>query len=189
MLKCSNATAALLASCKRVRLLFLIPIIALAMASGAVADHRLPEDRMALFRRHIPAVAEQFIGMPYRHGGDGVAVAAIDNSHLFCLIYSQAAEKTGLRFSGYMPMKLLLRATRPIAPDQLMAGDLIVLTDNHAAMVYNVLDASRFLVIYVSQKRQRVITFNSQNAVYDAYWMKHLKGFYRIRNTLLRMAP
>ena len=71
--------------------------------------------KRANFQNYIPEIAEQYIGIPYGFGkGFEKSLAAVDNSHLFYLIYNSAARQAGLRISGYMPIKDLLRHTKKI---------------------------------------------------------------------------
>ena len=69
------------------------------------------EKKLDIFERKISEIAEQYIGIRYEFGGDFEKSGAVDNSHLFCLIYAQAAEQSGLVFAGYMPMDTLLKNT------------------------------------------------------------------------------
>jgi len=55
-----------------------------------------------------------------------------------------------------------------------------VLNDGLAALIWGKESPDQFNMIYVSGKRRSVITFNSRNVVYEAYWLKYLKGFYRL---------
>lgn len=77
-------------------------------------------------------------------------------------------------------MKELLTNTVEVQRHELKNGDLIVLNDGHAAMIYRVENRDKFYMIYTSLKRQRVISFNSQNVVFEVYWLANLKGFYRL---------
>jgi hypothetical protein len=128
----------------------------------------------------IPDVARQYIGIPVRLGKDFKESGAVDNSHLFYLIYHEAARQSGLRFAGYRPMKDLLKNAAGVQRDELKNGDLIVLKDGHAALIYRVENRDKLWMIYASQKRGRVISFNSQNVVYEVYWLKELEGFFRL---------
>jgi len=64
-----------------------------------------------IFEKNISEIAERYIGIPYKFGGDLEKSLALDNSNLFCLIYETAAKRAGLRFKGYMPMEELFRNT------------------------------------------------------------------------------
>ncbi len=150
-----------------------------------------PEVRTAdsakdVFRQNIPSVARQFIGTPYEWGGNPLKSGTSDNSYLFFAIYARAAQLAGLRYHGYLPMANLLKNTRQIDEGQIENGDLMVLTDNLAAMVFHIEDTGRLHLIYASEKRNQVISFHSDNPVFDAFWMKHLMGFYRLKDTMLR---
>ncbi len=81
-------------------------------------------------------------------------------------------------------MKELLRNTIEVQRDELKNGDLIVLNDGHAALIYKVENRDNFHMIYVSLKRRRVISFNSQNVVFEVYWLKNLKGFFRLTESM-----
>lgn len=141
-----------------------------------------------LFRNNIPAAADRFVGIPYKFGGNPQVSGTSDNSYLFFSIYSLAAQQAGLTYHGYLPMKYLLEHTRKINWDDVKNGDLMVLKDNHAAMVFQVENTGRFHLIYASKKREQVISFNSDNLVFQVYWMENLKGFYRLTDTMLRPA-
>jgi len=132
----------------------------------------------------IPHIAERYIGIPYGFGKDLDKSRVLDNSHLLCLIYHEAAKQAGLRFRGYMPMKDLLENTVEIQRDELKNGDLIVLNGGHTALIYNVIDRDNFHMIYVSLKRRQVMSFNSQNVVFEVYWLKNLKGFFRLTESM-----
>ena len=143
------------------------------------------EADLAAFRESIPAAAERYIGTPYAFGADPFHHGAADNSHLLCAIYQDAAETAGLSFPGYMPMEMLLSRTVRVDPDAIQPGDLMVLKDGHAAMIYRMAGAGHFDLIYASLKRGEVISFNSRNLVYEIYWLVHLDGFYRLKPALL----
>jgi len=137
------------------------------------------EALLAAFRNGIPGIAERYIGMPYAFGADPEHQRAADNSHLICAIYGEAARNAGLAFPGYMPMKMLLARTIRIHPNMVEPGDLMVLKDGHAAMIYHMKNAENFDLIYASLKRGEVVAFNNRNLVYEVYWQVHLDGFYR----------
>lgn len=141
-----------------------------------------------LFRQFIPSIAEQFIGMPVVFGGRPKLTGSTDNSWLFYSIYTGAATKAGLIYKTFMPMRLLLDNTHSIKANDVRNGDLIVLNNNLAAMVYQVDPSGRMHFIYASKKRGEVTTFNSENIVYYAYWLEHFKGFFRINDDLLMPA-
>jgi len=69
--------------------------------------------------------------------------------------------------------------------NNLKNGDLIVLNDDHAAMVYHVENTGKIHLIYSSGKRRRVLSFTSDHIVFQAYWLENLKGFYRLSDTML----
>ncbi|AQV00226.1 MULTISPECIES: hypothetical protein [Desulfococcus] len=161
---------------------------AIAFSLGVIwmtpAVAALPEASLAAVRNGIPGIAERYVGMPYAFGADPEHHGAADNSHLICAIYGEAARNAGFAFPGYMPMKMLLARTIRIHPDMVEPGDLMVLKDGHAAMIYHVEDAENFDLIYASLKRGKVVAFNSRNLVYEVYWRVHLDGFYRFDPTL-----
>ena len=132
------------------------------------------------FERHITTAAERYIGTTYAMGRRDATTGALDNSRLFNLIYLEAAEKAGMRYLGYAPMEKLLERTLPVSPDKIRIGDMVVLQNGLAAMIYKFDNPEKFHMIYASQQRQRVISFNSRNLVCEVYWMKHLKGYYRL---------
>ena len=132
----------------------------------------------------ISKIAERYVGIPYEFSKDLKKSWALDNSHLFCLIYHEAAKQAGLRFIGYMPMIRLLKNTVEVQRDELKNGDLIVLAEGLAALIYDVKDRDNFRMIYASLKRQQVISFSSQNVVFHVYWLKNLKGFFRLRENM-----
>jgi len=148
--------------------------------AGNSAETVSVQNKKGIFENKISDIAERYIGIPYRFGKALDKSWALDNSHLLGLIYYEAAKKAGLRFKGYMPMKELLSNTVEVQRHELKNGDLIVLNDGHAAMIYRVENRDKFYMIYTSLKRQRVISFNSQNVVFEVYWLANLKGFYRL---------
>lgn len=163
-----------------------VPLLPLLFLSVSYA---LAEEKWQHFRQDIPAVAEKFIGVPYSFGKGFKESGAVDNSHLFCLIYHEAAARAGLEFQGYMPMKDILENTVRVEREDLKNGDLIVLENDHAAMVYEVESPGMFHMIYSSEKRQQVISFNSRNVAYDAYWFPNLKGFFRLAEGMFLPSP
>jgi len=142
------------------------------------------QKKKEIFQKKIPDIAERYIGIQYKLGGDPEKSATVDNSHLICLIYSKAAKQAGLKFRGYRPMKELLRNTIRIRRDELKNGDLIVIDDDHAALIYKLENRDKFYMIYASFKRQQVISFNSKNVVFEAYWLTNLKGFFRLTENM-----
>lgn len=142
-----------------------------------------------IFRQSIPSIADQFIGIPYELGGNPQMSGTSDNSYLFFSIYTLAAQKAGLSYGEYFPMSYLLANTREVEKNDLQNGDIIVLNDNLAAMIYWIDESGKMYLIYASEKRQKIIAFNSENPVFDMYWMVNLKGFYRISDTLLSPLP
>ena len=152
--------------------------------AGNSAERESIQNKEWVFENKIPDIAEKYIGIPYGFGKTFKKSKALDNSHLFCLIYHEAAKQAGLRFQGYMPMKRLLRNTVEVQRDELKNGDLIVLNEGHAALIYKVGNRDNFRLIYASSKRRRVISFNSQNVVFEVYWLKNLKGFFRLTESM-----
>jgi hypothetical protein len=53
-------------------------------------------------------------------------------------------------------------------------------------MVFDIETSGRLHFIYVSEKRGQVISFHSDNLVFDAYWLKHMTGFFRLKDTMFR---
>lgn len=146
----------------------------------SVAETPLIEQKKLLFERAVTIVAQQYIGIPNDFGITSGSGGAMDNSHLFHLIYREAAEIAGMQYLGYAPMEKLLERAAEIAADEIRVGDLIVLDNGLVAMICKFENQDKFHMIYVSRKRQSVISFNSQNVVYEAYWLKYLKGFYQL---------
>jgi len=140
-----------------------------------------------VFRQSIPSIANQFIGIPYELGGNPRQSGTSDNSYLFFSIYTLAAQKAGLSYKEYLPMKYLLRNTREVDENDLKNGDLIVLNNNHAAMIYQIENTGKMHFIYASQKRQQVFSFNTDNLVFHVYWLENLKGFYRLSDVMLSL--
>jgi hypothetical protein len=143
------------------------------------------EEQKRRFRQNIPTIAIGFVGIPYKYGGNPQQSEATDNSHLFFSIYSLAAQKAGLSYKTYLSMKYLLRNLREVNENDLKNGDLIVLNDDHAAMIYQVEKTGKIHLIYSSEKRQQVLAFTSDHLVFHVYWLKNLKGFYRLFDTML----
>ncbi len=151
----------------------------LPTASESLAQNTPLDQNRERFENGVTAVAQQYIGTPYGRGGLSDS-GGLDNSHLFHLIYEQAAQKAGLGYLGYAPMKKLLERTVEVPSDDIRIGDLILLHNGLAAMIYSLENGEKIDFIYVSRKRQRVVSFNNQNLVYDVYWLKNIKGFYRL---------
>jgi hypothetical protein len=143
------------------------------------------EKKRDIFERKISEIAGQYIGIRYEFGGNFEKSGAVDNSHLFCLIYAQAAEQSGLVFAEYMTMDTLLKNTVEVERHDLKIGDLMVLINGLAAMIYKFENRDKFYLIYTSGIRREVISFNSQNVVFEAYWLKNLKGYFRLSKSML----
>jgi hypothetical protein len=139
-----------------------------------------------VFRQNIPEMARQFIGTPYEFGGNPLASGTTDNSYLFFAIYTKAAQRAGLTYHGYLPLANLLRNVTRVDEDQVRNGDLMVLDNELAAMIFHIDDTDRLHLIYVSEKRGQVITFHSDNLVFDAFWLKNMTGFFRLKDAMLR---
>lgn len=149
----------------------------------------IPGAAQEVFKQNIPSVAREFIGVPYEYGGNPMTTGTADNSYLFFSIYARAAQIAGLTYYGYLPMENLLQQTKKVPENQLQKGDLMVLNNHHAAMIYNIEAATdKLFLIYASEKRRKVISFNSNNIVFDVFWLENLKGFYRLTDTMLRPA-
>ena len=146
---------------------------------------RVDSSPYTLFQQHIPSIAEQFIGIPFKLGGRPRRTGTTDNSSLFYTIYSMASKKAGLTYKAYLPMEYLLENTRQVEASDIQNGDLIVLDNNLAAMVFQVDPSGRMYFIYASEKRQQVISFHSENLVFQAYWLENLKGFFRLKKGML----
>ncbi len=147
----------------------------------------IPGAARDVFIQNISSAARQFIGTPYEYGGNPLTTGTSDNSYLFFGIYSKAAQKAGLQYHGYLPMKNLLQHTKKVDENLLQPGDLMVLDNKHAAMIYDIEETTgRLQLIYASEKRRQVISFNSDNIVFYAYWMENLMGFYRLADNMLR---
>lgn len=164
-----------------------------ALASHSLVmeeQHQTPVDSApaVLFCQFIPSIAEQFIGMPVVFGGRPKQTGSTDNSWLFYSIYTGAATRAGLKYKAFMPMDLLLGNTHSIKADDVQNGDLIVLNNDLAAMVYQVEPSGRMHFIYASEKREEVTVFNSENIVYQAYWLENFKGFFRLNEDMLMPA-
>ncbi len=144
-------------------------------------------ERKRLFRQNIPSIAKQFIGLPYKLGGNPQLSGMVDNSHLFFSVYTLAVQKTGLSYKAYMPMKSLLRNIREVDENDLQNGDLMVLNNAHTAMIYQIEKTGKIHLIYASQRKRQVISFNSDNLVFHVYWLENLKGFYRLSTDMLTM--
>ena len=163
--------------------LLFISFICVAHA-GNRAEMGSIQDGRDILEGKISKIAERYVGIPYEFSKDLKKSWALDNSHLFCLIYHEAAKQAGLRFIGYMPMRRLLKNTVEVQRDELKNGDLIVLAEGLAALIYDVKDRDNFRMIYASLKRQQVISFSSRNVVFKVYWLKNLKGFFRLRENM-----
>ena len=141
---------------------------------------------ITLFQQYIPSIAEQYIGMPFKLGGHPKRTGSTDNASLFYAIYTTAAQKAGMTYKAYLPMRYLIKNTNPVDLSDVKNGDLIVLNNDLAAMVFRTEPMGRLHFIYASVKRQQVISFHSENLVYHAYWLEHLKGFYRLKDEMLQ---
>lgn len=142
-------------------------------------------EQKSIFIQSIPSIAKQFIGIPYKFGGNPRQSRTSDNSHLFFSIYTLAAQKAGLSYKEYLPMKHLLCRIKEVDENDLKNGDLMVLNNGYAAMIYQVENTGKIYLIYASEKRQQILSFNSENPVFHVYWLENLKGFYRLSDVML----
>ncbi len=141
-----------------------------------------------VFRQSIPAIAKQFKGIPYEFGGNPLQSKTSDNSHLFFAIYKLAAQKAGLSYTEYMPMRNLRKNLKEVDENNLQNGDLMILNDDHAAMIYQIEDKGKIHLIYASEMRRQILIFHSENPVFHVYWLENLSGFYRLSDTLFKKA-
>ena len=165
-------------------LIIISPLIIHLSSSHCSAQTLSDEKKRKIFESKISSITEQYVGIPYRFGGNPERDGKADNSHLFCMIFEKAARESGLKFRSYMPMQLLLNNAYKVSVDKLRKGDLVVLNDGHAALIYKLEGQNTFHLIYASFKRQEVISFNSRNVIYDAYWLKNLRGFFRLNEDM-----
>lgn len=170
---------------KRLRVFYPILFLCLLHPNLGTAEERPFKEKEVSFRVKISPIAEKYIGIPYQLGGHVDTSGTLDNSHLFSLIYFEAARDAGLRFRGYMPMRQLLENMVPVLSDDIKNGDLMVLQNGHAAMVYNVKDPQHYDLIYASLKRKQVISFSTNHLAFSAYWLKNVKGYFRLADKML----
>ena len=154
--------------------------IVLHPTGESVAGTSLIQQKRLRFESAVTMVAQQYIGISNDFGMTSGSSGEMDNSHLFHLIYSEASKIAGMRYLGYAPIKKLLERTFSVAADAVRVGDLIALDNGLVAMICKFENRAKFHMIYVSRKRQSVISFNNQNVVYEIYWVKKLDGFYRL---------
>ena len=150
------------------------------------AFDKVIDAKMLLFRKQITAITKAYIGMPYEYGAVPDKFGKADNSHLIISIYKKAAREAGLDFSDYMPMKELLLNTYEIKPVNIRSGDIHVLSNNHAAIIYEVDDNGNYLCAYTSEKKREVLSADSSSKDFKAYWIKHLKGYFRLKDELFK---
>lgn len=160
----------------------------MADSSPDISQDASAAARTHIFRQSIPDIAQSLIGMPYQYGGSPEITGTTDNSHLFFTIYTRAAEKAGLLFIDYQPMRFFLRNFVIVEETQVQVGDLILLNNNLAAMIYKKEKSGKIYCIYASEKRQKVLTFNSDNLVFGVYWLENLNDFYRLKEQTLQPA-
>ena len=135
---------------------------------------------LEVIRNKIPAIAESYLGMPYKLGAHPDHDNAADNSHLIFAIFDKAATGTGLKLKEYMPMGKLIANTREIKAEVLQNGDFIILNNGLAAMIHDVLDKDKFKFVYTSEKMRKVVSLHSRDKDVREYWFKNLKGYYRL---------
>ncbi len=180
---------------------FFILTTLLVIASGAWGSFAeparispdIPKDatyaaRTDMFRQYITDVAESYLGIPYQYGGNPEITGTTDNSHLFFTIYTKAADQAGLIFIEYLPMRFFLKQLVQVEETKIQNGDLILLNDNHAAMIYKKEPSGKIHCIYASEKRRKVLSFNSDNLVFAVYWLENIRGFYRLKEQALQPA-
>lgn len=146
-------------------------------------------EQKQVFIQSIPSIAEQFVGIPFELGGNPRQSGTSDNSYLFFSIYALAAQKAGLSYEGYLPMVHLITNTRQVNKDELQNGDIMLLNDDLAAMIYRIEPSGKMHFIYASEKRKQITAFHSENILYQAFWLENLKGFFRLSDSMLETIP
>ncbi len=149
------------------------------------------ENDKNVFYAGISAIAEEYVGMPYRYGGDPDKDDMTDNSHLFSTIYRKATKEAGLGYKGYMTIADLLKNTREVNIRNLKNGDLIVIRGRdslHAGMIFNHQGPRSYRVIYASEKRREVASFDCNDQNFRKYWFDNIKGFFRLNEDMFKPA-
>lgn len=159
-----------------------LPFMALSLFIVSLAESSSND----AFERKITEIALEYKGIPFRLGANPDIDGATDNSHLIYAICMKAAETIGMVFADYMPMKDIITNTHKIKIDQLKNGDLVVLNDGHAALVFNFESPHNYDCIYASKRRKQVVLVNSNEAAFKEYWLKNLKGFYRFDDEMFQ---
>jgi len=137
-------------------------------------------ERLHDFTSSISEAAKTTINLPFKHGGDPAKERATDNSHLIFFIWQEAAAQAGLSIGDYRPMHQLIADCREITLSQLTNGDLIVLNDGNAGMIYGFSEENDgFYLVYASASQNRVVKVNSKEL--KKYWLnpQNKKGYYR----------
>lgn len=156
-------------------------IFAIFPRAGFSESHHSGNDA---FERKITDIAVEYDNLPYKLGANPDTDGAVDNSHLIHAICEKAAQAIGMFFSEYMPMRELLGNTHEIKAENMRNGDLIVLNNGHAALIYKVDRAGRYHCIYASEKRQKVMLVSSDDVAFKQYWLQNRKGYFRFNDNM-----
>ena len=136
------------------------------------------------FERKITEIAVEYENLPYKLGANPETDGAADNSHLIHKICEKAALSIGMMFSDYMPMRELLKNTYEIKAENVRNGDLIVLNNGHAALIYKVDGIGMYYCIYASERRRKVLLIGSNEAGFRQYWLQNKKGYFRFNDNM-----
>jgi len=137
-------------------------------------------ERLNDFASSITEAAKKTVDLPFKNGGDPSTDRATDNSHLIFYIWEQAASKTGLSIGSYRPMQQLIADCQEIHLSELTNGDLIVLNDGNAGLIYGFSEENDgFYLIYASSNQKKVVSVKSKEL--KKYWLnqENKKGYYR----------
>lgn len=137
-------------------------------------------ERLIDFTSSITEAAKKTVDLPFQNGGNPSTDRATDNSHLIFYIWQQAASKAGLSIGSYRPMQQLIADCQEIHLSELTNGDLIVLNDGNAGLIYGFSEENDgFYLIYASSNQKKVVSVKSKEL--KKYWLnqENKKGYYR----------
>ncbi|PID27329.1 MAG: hypothetical protein CR982_06155 [Candidatus Cloacimonadota bacterium] len=140
-------------------------------------------ERFEKYQKLITDYSKKYLGISYKLGGDPDKEKGTDNSHLIYAIIKNSAQESGYGFPNYQPIKSLLKNCSKISISDIRNGDLIV-AKGYPALVYNIEKKDGFDIIYLSSKKRKVVSEESEKL--SSYWFnnKYFEGIYRLNDDL-----
>ncbi|MGN7613948.1 C40 family peptidase [Magnetococcales bacterium HHB-1] len=134
---------------------------------------------------NIPQIAEYYLGIPYRWGGDPDKENGSDCSHLVCAIVRRSLAGTGYTFQPfYLPSPMILKKSDAITKNEVAVGDLVVFRQgrrkknvDHVGLVTHVKDG--VITFTHASSSKGVILTSTNSSPWKYYWKDHLDSYRR----------